>query len=261
MGFNPKKPPFDDPDIRWAINHAINRKELVKVAYKGGGDFTLLPFPAFPIMKQYTESVAELLQKYPVGTFSLDKTAQIMQSKGYAKDSGGLWAKNGQRLTIPVSIFSLFEDVTPVVVSQLRKGGFDASFKMPSNIGAAVYGGEADAYMWGAGTSVADPVTTLKGYAKGGAPFGWKNDAFDKLVDQMAVTASSDPKFTTLFHDAMDLWLKELPAIPIAQLYARTPWNTTYWTGWPDEQNPYVNTIYIHRTFGMIVDSVRPAGG
>ena len=63
----------------------------------------------------------------------------------------------------------------------------------------------------------------------------------------------------TLYHDAMDLWLKDLVNVPLVQLYARTPFNTTYWSNWPDEKNPYVNTIFIHRTFLMIVSSLKAA--
>ena len=42
--------------------------------------------------------------------------------------------------------FAVEQDVTPVIVQQLRKGGFDASFKMPSNFVDSIFNGDADAY-------------------------------------------------------------------------------------------------------------------
>ena len=48
LGFNDMKPPFDDPEIRWAISYSINRDQLVSLGYKGAGETTLLPFPEVP---------------------------------------------------------------------------------------------------------------------------------------------------------------------------------------------------------------------
>jgi peptide/nickel transport system substrate-binding protein len=261
LGFNDSKPPYNDPDLRWAVNYAINRDEILKIAYKGGGEAALVPFANFPALRTFLDPLNDLLRRYPVGTFDLAKSAQIIQSKGYAKDSGGFWAKDGKRLSLGIVTFSLFEDFTPVLVAQLRKGGFDASFKMPANFGTLISGGEAEAYVWGGNLSVETPLDTVKMYRAGGSPFYWSNPTYDKLVDQMAVTGSDNPALKMLFHQAMDIWLKELVAIPLVQLYARTPFNTTYWTGWPDEKTPYINTIFIHRTFQLIVQSLKPAGG
>ena len=48
LGFNNLEPPFDDPDIRWAVNHAIDREQLVAIGWQGAGEYTLLPFPPLP---------------------------------------------------------------------------------------------------------------------------------------------------------------------------------------------------------------------
>ena len=45
LGFNNLEAPFADPQIRKAINHAIDRKELVEVGWQGSGSYALLPFP------------------------------------------------------------------------------------------------------------------------------------------------------------------------------------------------------------------------
>lgn len=261
LGFNDAKPPYNDPDIRWAINYAINRDEILKIAYKGGGQSALVPYAAFPALQPYIDSVSDLLRTYPVGTTDLAKSAQIMQSKGYAKDSSGLWAKDGKRLPLATITFSLFEDIAPLVAAQLRKAGFDAAFKMPANFGTLISTGQAEGYIWGGNASVRSPYATLKLYQAKRSPFYWENKTFDGIVTQMAVTTRTDPKLKTLLHQAMSIWLKELPAIPLVQLYERTPFNTTYWTGWPDQHNPYINTIFIHRTFLLIVNSLKPAQG
>jgi peptide/nickel transport system substrate-binding protein len=135
LGFNDSQPPYNDPDIRHAINNVLNRDEIVKIGYQGAGQKTVVPYPGFAPLQKYTDQIQDLLSQYPVDDFNLDKSASIMQSKGYTKDSDGFWTKDGNRFSMVVISFDVEQDVTPVIVQQLRKGGFDASFKMPSNFG------------------------------------------------------------------------------------------------------------------------------
>jgi peptide/nickel transport system substrate-binding protein len=270
LGFNDSKAPFNDPDIRHAINNTMNRAEIVKIGYQGAGEATLVPYPGFPALQVYTKTISDLFLKYPVDDFNLAKSATMMTSKGYAKDQAGFWAKGGTRLSIVVISFPVEQDVTPVIVQQLRKGGFDASFKMPSNFGDLIYNGDADAYVFGHGGSVADPYFTMRLYESqfsaptgqpAGQPYRWSNPDFDKLVDQMGTVAPDDPQLVTLFHSAMEIWLRELPDIPLVQFYHRNPVNTMYWTNWPNATNPYINSANWHRTFELVMLNLKPATG
>lgn len=269
MFFNDSKPPFNDPDIRWAINHAIDRNQVVQIGYHGAGEKTNLPFPAFKPMQPFFDSVSDILQKYPVDSFDLNKTAQIMQSKGYAKDQGGFWAKQGKRLSLVVLLIpSFFEDISPVIIAQLRKGGFDAAFKSPTNYGTLEATGQVDAFINGTGASVRDPYFTLSLFqSQYSAPTGqpatqayrWKNPEFDKLVDQMSQLPAEDPKFMNLYHQAMEIWISQLPEIPLVQHFLYMPVNTTYWTGWPTAQNPYIIPSNWHRTSTLFINTLQPA--
>lgn len=269
MSFNCSKPPFNDSDLRWAVNYALDRKQVVNIGYQGAGQGTLLPFPEFPVMEPYFQGVQDILQKYPVGTTDLAKSAQLMQAKGYAKDSGGFWAKGGKRLSmVIITIPGFFEDITPIIIAQLRKAGFAASFKAPSNDGTIEALGQEDAFINGITGSVRDPYETLSFYhsryiAPTGQtapqPYRWKNTQFDQTVDGMAATATDDPKLMTLYHSAMELWLKDLPSIPTVQWFIRIPMNNTYWTGWPSEKNPYIEPSNWHRTVPLFINSLQPA--
>jgi hypothetical protein len=35
--------------------------------------------------------------------------------------------------------------------------------------------------------------------------------------------------------------------------------NTTYWTNWPDQNNPYINSANWHRTFELVLMGIQPA--
>ncbi|MFN8512528.1 MAG: hypothetical protein U0232_07935 [Thermomicrobiales bacterium] len=40
----------------------------------------------------------------------------------------------------------------------------------------------------------------------------------------------------------MQIWIPALPDVGLVQWFHRIPTNTTYWTGFPDEKNPYINS-------------------
>ena len=268
LGFNCTTAPFDDPNVRWAISYAIDRDALVKFGYLGGGVPTQLPYPAYPPLKPFINAAKDLLTKYPTNEFNLDKSAQLLTGAGFAKGGDGKWAKNGQKLTIPITTFSVFADITPFLVTMLQNAGFDASFSMPTTFYNDISTGSAPAYVWGHGGSVRDPYATLELYhSKWFKPTGtaannfyrWKKPEFDAVVDKMAVVAGTDPQMTTLFLQAIEIWLKDLPDIPLLQFYHRIPMNQTYWTNWPDENNPYINGAFWHCTVLLEVLGIKPA--
>jgi peptide/nickel transport system substrate-binding protein len=268
LGFNNLEEPYSDPEIRWAVNHAINRRQLVEIGMQNAGDFTVLPFPDFPALQQYTGSVDDLLKKYPVDDFDLDKTAAILTRKGYAKDDEGVWAKDGERLKLVIDIFPFMMDFGPVLAEQLRQAGIDASFRQTSDTYTRIASGQAQSFIFGHGGSVRDPYFTLRLYHSRfvqptGTPtptfWRWSNAEFDVIVDKMGETDPSDPKLMGQFHQALEVWLPELPAIPLLQFYHRIPHNQTYWKNWPTAKNPYINSAYWHRTFLLVLLGLEPA--
>ena len=86
----------------------------------------------------------------------------------------------------------------------------------------------------------------------------WGDPRFDEIVDRMAEVAPSDPELVPLYREAMQIWLSELPAIPLLQWYHRIPHNETYWTNWPSEENPYINSAYWHRGWLLVLLNLKP---
>ena len=70
----------------------------------------------------------------------------------------------------------------------------------------------------------------------------WNNAEYDKVVDRCLPDVDDrQGQAEDLFHKAMEIWLPELPDIQLTQFYHNIAMNTDYWTGWPTEDNPYVN--------------------
>ncbi|HLH71840.1 MAG TPA: ABC transporter substrate-binding protein, partial [Chloroflexota bacterium] len=266
------KPPWNDPEIRWAINHAFDRQQIVDIGFQGDSEKATLPLEANTALQPYYDSVSDLLQKYPIDAHDVNQTARIMQSKGYQKDQGGFWAKNGQRLSLLIQVpQGFFDNYVPIVVEQLRKAGFDAAFKTPSNESTLQQLGQLDLFMNGQQGAVRDPYATLEQFhSKYSAPTGqpaqypfrWTNKEYDAAVDAMSKLPASDPQFMTLYHRAMEQWIPDLPTIPLVQDLVILPVNTTYWTGWPDSKNPYtMPAFWLRGSATLLINTLRPAGG
>jgi peptide/nickel transport system substrate-binding protein len=274
LGLNHEVEPFGDKDIRWALSYAINRDQIVKFGFSGFTSTSALPFPPYPGMLPFFDSVQDLLQKYDTQKYDLDKVDQIMTGKGYAKDNDGMWQKAGQRITFDIITFPQHPSCTPtvpIVTEQLRQAGFDATFSLPADFAARPRTGQAAAFIWGHGGSMRDPWKTMdflyhinkyKPTGTDNLGFGlyrWRNQAFSDLVDQMGLLQSDDPKMKDLFHQAMEIWLSELPDPQLVQTVIAVPMNTTYWSNWPSAQNYYIHEGFWHRTAALQVQGLQPA--
>jgi peptide/nickel transport system substrate-binding protein len=99
---------------------------------------------------------------------------------------------------------------------------------------------------------VAVPGAHLVNFAK------WKNEAY-KIVDDVFVTdMANKPKLMELFRKAMEIWIPEVPDIPLVQLFHWIPKNTTYWTNRPTAMNAYVNGAFWHLAYAMVLWHLQP---
>ena len=267
------KAPFTDKDLRWAVSYLIDRQQLIDVAFNGASTPTKLPLPdpaQYPGLKPFQDGIQDLLQQYPTNEYSPDKAAQRLQGKGYTKGSDGFWADANGHLKLEVGGWAVFDDMGPVLVEMLKKGGIDATYVHPPDMIDRFQQGDYQGMLFGHGGSInSDPYDTMRLYqsASVAIPGGhavnfskWKNADYDKIVDEMAVTSPTDqPKLLDQFKRAMAIWLPELPDIPIQQWYHRIPYNTNYWKGWPTKDNAYVNGAFWHLTFQLILNELQPA--
>ena len=173
-----------------------------------------------------------------------------MRRKGYVH-RGEFWEKEGESLRMVIDIFSHFQDLTPVLIAQLKKAGIDASFRMTSDFNSRLRQGTARAYLSGNFSSMRDPYFALRQYhsrfvqptgASADNPWRWRNAKYDELIDQMGQILSDDPVMEDLYYRVMDIWLDELPSIPLVQWPHRIPHNETYWTNWPTRVIP-ISTV------------------
>jgi peptide/nickel transport system substrate-binding protein len=277
LGFNTEMAPFNDPDIRWAMSYAVDRDEIVQFAFQGYSQTAALPFPPYPGLQKYMDAVAPQLQQYPTLQYDPNQSDAIMTRKGYTKDSEGLWVdSSGNRISFQIVTFPQHPSATPVapiITQQLKRAGFDASFLLPADFVTRITTGDAKAFLWGHGGSMKDPYKTLDLYnARYVKPtpqpifftnmYRWSNQQFSDIIDQMGRLPEDDPGVMPLWQQAMQIWLPELPDIPLIQTVIALPMNSTYWTNWPQAgpngDHPYIHEGFWHRTGLHIFLNLKP---
>lgn len=256
LNLNASQAPYDDKDIRWAISYALDRAKLVELAEAGAGVPALHQFTPYGWFAPFEEALQPIFDKYGYGVApQLEKSAEIMEGKGYTKNADGLWAdSSGATFKMNIYVPEWLKGYGPPLSQQLRDAGFDATFDTSPGLGSAVQTGEQLESFGCKGPSGVlgmDPYFMLAIYTgeyfrPTGEPAPiwwatsrWQNAEYDALVEQIAPLQADDPALMDLFVQAMDIWVSEMPDVYVGQLIIRYPMSTEYWTGWPSQEDPY----------------------
>jgi len=276
LWMNTQIAPYNDVRVRRAISLAIDRDTINEVVYEGAAVATIYPFPMYPGLQKFadTAGMKALVEKLQPGKFDLAESDKLMTDAGFAKNADGLWEKDGKTVNAVINGFEgIHSDIVPVLVEMLKAAGFDADVNFGSDAYQNMADGKEGLYMFGHGASLGDPEAALQlyhsrysaaiGTTAGGNRFSrYKNEAYDKIVDEMAPLDASDPKFTELATQAMEIYWSEQIDVPVIQWLHRIPYNQTYWTNWPTADNPAngINGAFWHHTFPLVITGLKKAG-
>jgi peptide/nickel transport system substrate-binding protein len=132
--------------------------------------------------------------------------------------------------------------------------------------------GEFDiAVSWLSG-SVFDPVDTYHPFeikntkpvgqdaSSGGNYVRARYKDLDSLANQLENVDPQDPKALMLFNQALEAFYKNLPYVPIYQQTFPIVFNTTYWTGWPTNDDLYEVPSYGWGQFIFVIGNLKPTG-
>lgn len=279
LNINNGAAPFDSRDVRWAVSSAINREEVAAIAFEGMTEPAATVFPTYAPLQAFLDRNKSLFEQYPTTAFDPARTSEIMSSQGYSEDGEGFWVgRDGARVTFTINVSSGETDqvkMAPVIVDQLRNAGFEVDIQTleRAQYFDARVRGVYQMDLGGPCGSVRDPYRTFSFFhGRWVTPIGesaadpalasrFANAEFDQLVDQMAVTDPDDPAFAPLADQALEIWVRELPAIPLLQARLLTPFNNSYWTNWPTSSNNYIHPGHWWVTGNQILLNIQPTAG
>jgi peptide/nickel transport system substrate-binding protein len=269
---NNEKEPWSDKNVRWALSYYLDREQIIDIAWMGASVPSTLFVPSYPPLEPFIEAVQDLIEEYPYLEYNPAKGDELLTAKGWTKDGNGMWQdESGQPVSLEIISFFDFTSVGPVVVEQFKRAGIEATYAEPPNMFDRFSAGDYTGALFGHGGSYSSDIYySLRLYqtASTKIPGGhlvnfsrWNNSEYDQLVDELYGTSPTEmDKVMEIWRRCMELWLPEIPDIQISQGLHRLPTNTTYWTNWPDAENPYVNTAHWHLTWPLVVHTLKPAG-
>ncbi len=272
---NTQLAPYSDVNVRRALSLAIDRDRINQDLYQGAPLATIYPFPLYPGLQRFADSpeVKALESKYQPRKFDLAESAQLMTTAGFSLNADRLWAKGGHTLDATVNaVQSVHTDLAPLLVEMLRRAGFDASVNFSSTAYDNTVNGSPGLYLFGHGASMTDPYAAFELFhSRHSAPAGtavtgnffsrYNNPAYDQLIDAMAVLPADDPRFHALAVQAMEIYWRDVIDMPVVQWLHRIPYNQTYWTNWPTQDNLALGTegAFSHHTGILVITSLKPA--
>lgn len=280
--FNTSKAPWDTAAMRRAVNHAINRDQIVDIAYEGTTVASRFIWPAYAPLNYYTDllDAQGVYAAHPVWAYDPDAAKAGIEALGYTMGGDGYYAlADGTQLTMDITTHEAFiekQRIAAVLVEQFQAVGINASTR---NEAGGTWGdnfafGQFDTRMgWQNCGSVNEPWASMDtmnvrwlvpvGERASGNQWRWSGpeaEAYSALVDQIGVLPLGDPAIDPLFVEAATIYLENLPTIPITQAKKLIPHNWTYWVNWPTAENNYTSAWTWWQSTHLIIHELQPAG-
>ncbi|MGG7517759.1 ABC transporter substrate-binding protein [Allorhizobium undicola] len=204
LGYNTLQAPFDKPEVRIALNKAINKKAIVDAVFQGMAAPAKNPIP--PTMWSYNDKIQD-------DTYDLDAAKKMLEKAGVKNLSMKIWAMPVSRpymLNARRAAEIMQDDFAKIGVKveivSYEWAEYLQRSKAKDRDGAAILGWTGDN---------GDPdnfLDTLLGCdAVGGNNRAqWCNKEFDALVKKAKVTADKAER-TKLYEEAQVIFKKEAP--------------------------------------------------
>ncbi len=208
LGFNVTKKPFDNPKVRQALSHAVDKQAIIDAFYLGMAEPAKNPLP------DSVEGYNDEIQDYE---FDLDKAKELLKEAGYPDGfTMDLWAMPVPRPYIPEG-----KKIAEAIQANFAKIGVKAEIQ---TVEWATYlekatAGEFPAYMLGWTGDNGDPdnfiYTLLDKDSIGSNNYSYY--ANDKLHDILieAQTIVDQDKRNELYKQAQEIIHEDAPWIPL----------------------------------------------
>lgn len=271
---NCAKYPLSLPEVRWAISYCINREKLSKIIWT--------PFETIPAVYPWSVyahltpfAYPDVLEKYAI-TYDPAKAEKILDDLGFRKGSDGIRVTpNGTRLSYEIITpayvggpeytiaFDLAQELTKIgieaKVKTLPWATFDeltatGQFDLTSHWLCGAWNDPRELYeMFHSKYIVPVGVRTMAG--------SWvrlKDPEFDSVIDQLNALSPEDPNAVPIYKKGLEIYMRDLPAIPVVQTIYVMDFSNTYWTGWPTEDNMYIQPFTWWRSFLFVIFKLKP---
>jgi len=275
--FNHLVAPYDNADLRHAVNHALDRATLADIAYEGAMPTAPFAFSGYMAGTWLTEDsvLRQMLEDAGVDNQDQALVDERMAAAGFERNGEGFWAKDGEVLDFLVRTPAFIQPLLAPITQQLRNAGFDARQGAVDDTWLPdLLSGNFGTMLFVHCGSLSEPLETMKDYhSKFARPIGtnipyslagtrYENPEYDAIIDRMeAIPADTDPN-SAYMQDAvaaMEIFLRDMPQVHLIEEFHVVTFNNSYWTGWPSAADPYVAPYTPWEAFNLVIHNLQPA--
>ena len=249
--FNTQKPPMNNPQFRRAIAMAINPEQIVTNGPIGGKPAEI-PFGT-GLLEKWGDKISldSLVKEYGWQYGNIAEANKILDDLGMKKNADGWRTYDGKVIELHLVTCAGCSDwisTAEIIQNQLRALGIKVVIDK-YDWGAMMNKyktGDFDLGLHWAGTfqPTAYAVYNALLSKDGAANFGnYTNEKAEQILSEFAKT--TDPnKEAQYIKELSEIWLKDVPAVPVYMATLFYEANTKYWTNWPNANNPYGVPIF-----------------
>ncbi|BDZ48726.1 peptide ABC transporter substrate-binding protein [Frondihabitans sucicola] len=246
--------PQTDPVVRQAMAAAIDRNQVNKLAYYGNA----VPISAtFGLPKRDKAFIAPEYASTEPMSANTAKAESLLEGAGWVKGSDGIYAKNGQKLSMNVLVTSGYTDyiaALQAITQQFKQAGIEIQVQQVANQenNSAAGLGKFQLQINGIFQGPApDPYYVYDKYfgsentsavGKSGNPYANVSRFSNKTVDAALATAAGTQDQAVkakAYATIQGIITKDLPYIPIIDNRNFAEYSTTQVTGFPTTSNLY----------------------
>ena len=255
---NLQKAPFNNLNVRKAIDAAINRSQLPQ----GVAQYAKVANPTGVIVPTLNDWISPQYQNMSF-TYSTNQVDSYMQQAGFKKGSDGFFQDaSGKEFTMSVDVvngWSDWDQDVQFIVNDLNAAGIKATVNSESGFTpyyTAITTGSYDAAIsWtNSGPTPYFPYQALLSSANSAPPgkavVGTNFERWDastsngysaqtdKLIAQYEASSDTNAQKQAIA-SIEDIMISQLPVLPLTVNVYWDEYTTKNWKGWPDANNPY----------------------
>ncbi|RLE37410.1 hypothetical protein DRJ17_06665 [Candidatus Woesearchaeota archaeon] len=273
MWINTQRYPLNYTQVRWALSYLFNREKLAK--FWPSVTLTMpakYPWADWPGLRKY--AFPEVFDKYKL-EYNPEKAAKLLDELGIIdRDGDGIReTPNGTKMSFVVwggdyLALEFAEEAKKIGIEIIIKPLTGTTWELMElgKIDMAIY--ELCTYT----PFTNDPYFLLEifhsKYAKM-FPIGTRmqvgawvrlvDPELDEIIDKLSVIPTDTPEGLELLKKGLELWMRDLPVVPIIETIYEVGWSTKYWTGWPTSDNLYAWPAIWWPEFLFVIFHLKPA--
>jgi peptide/nickel transport system substrate-binding protein len=221
LGLTRTRPMMEDPIVRKAIAHGINRDEIVNTLFEGGlAEACATPLP--PSVPGYSE---ELAAEAPA--FDVEAAKALLEEAGWVEGDNGVREKDGEKLApeLYTNTSTTFGQLATLIQGQLRNIGMDVQINQLEMAALLDFTpkGEHDMLLLSWGWSDPDVLYLFlsSDRLETSNRVHYSNPDFDELLVKGQQTLDQESRMQ-VYYDAQKILLEDLPWVPLYMPIVKT---------------------------------------